>query len=87
MLKLRESFGVKLISRDALLSIRAERLPGSRFRVSVYDPVVSTRPEASLDDQAVDLTVQVSRYFEDWTREYPEQWVCLKRRWPKAHKL
>ena len=46
MLKLRESFGVKLISRDALLPIRAERLPGSRFRVSVYDPVVSTRPEA-----------------------------------------
>ena len=87
MLKLRESFGVKLISKAALLPIRAERLPGSRFRISVYDPIISTQPEASLDDQAVDLTVQVSRYFEDWIREYPEQWICLKRHWPKAHKL
>jgi len=53
----------------------------------VYDPVISELPEASLDDQAVDLTVQVNRHFEAWIREYPEQWICLKRRWPKAHKL
>jgi KDO2-lipid IV(A) lauroyltransferase len=139
MLKLRESFGVKLISKDAgvrplmkelaaghsigmamdtrldtgkllpffgrdaltnttaarlalrskaaLLPIRAERLPGSRFRISVYDPVISEQPEAPIDDQAIALTVQVNRHFEAWIREYPEQWICLKRRWPKAHKL
>jgi len=139
MLKLRESFGVKLISKDAgvrpllkelaaghsigmamdtrldtgkllpffgrdaltnttaarlalrskaaLLPIRAERLPGSRFRISVYDPIISEQPDASLDDQAIDLTLQINRYFEDWIREDPEQWICLKRRWPKAHKL
>lgn len=139
MLKLRESFGVKLISKDAgvrpllkelaaghsigmamdtrldtgkllpffgrealtnttaarlalrskatLLPIRAERLPGSRFRISVYDPIISEQPDASLDDQAIGLTLQINRYFEDWIREYPEQWICLKRRWPKAHKL
>ncbi len=76
-----------LRSKAALLPIRAERLPGMRFRVSVYDPITSEQPEASIDDQAAALTVQINRYFEDWIREYPEQWICLKRRWPKAHKL
>jgi len=33
------------------------------------------------------MTEIVHHYFEDWIREYPQEWVCLKRRWPKAHKL
>jgi KDO2-lipid IV(A) lauroyltransferase len=139
MLKLRESFGVKLIASDAgvrpllkelaagnsigmamdtrldtgkllpyfgrdaltnttaarlalrsgaaLLPIRAERLPGSRFRVTVYDPLTSAQPEAPMEEQANELTTQINRHFETWIREYPEQWICLKRRWPKGHKL
>ncbi|MDH5170798.1 MAG: lipid A biosynthesis acyltransferase [Gammaproteobacteria bacterium] len=76
-----------LRSGAALLPIRAERLPGSRFRITVYDPVTSELPDATPDEQAIGLTVQINRYFEDWIREYPEQWICLKRRWPKAHRL
>ena len=38
-------------------------------------------------EQAVALTELVHGFFEDWIEEYPEQWICLKRRWPKAHKL
>jgi len=139
MLELRESFGVKLISKDAgvrplmkelaaghsigmamdtrldtgkllpffgrealtnttaarlalrtgaaLLPIRAERLPGGRFRVIVYDPLRSEHPEASLDEQATALSAQINSHFEQWIRPTPEQWICLKRRWPKAHKL
>jgi KDO2-lipid IV(A) lauroyltransferase len=76
-----------LRSKAALLPIRAVRLPGSRFRICVYDPIVSDQPDAAIDDQAAAMTVQINRYFEAWIREHPEQWMCLKRRWPKAHKL
>jgi KDO2-lipid IV(A) lauroyltransferase len=38
-------------------------------------------------EQAVAMTEIVHHHFEDWIREYPQEWVCLKRRWPKAHKL
>jgi KDO2-lipid IV(A) lauroyltransferase len=71
----------------ALMPIRGERLPAGRFRITVYDPMISEQPDSSLDEQAIVLSTQINRYFEDWIREYPEQWICLKRRWPKAHKL
>lgn len=76
-----------LRSGAALLPIRCVRLPGSRFRICVYDPLVSQQPDAPVDEQAAEMTVQINRYFEEWIREYPEQWICLKRRWPKAHRL
>lgn len=76
-----------LRSGAALLPIRGVRLPGNRFRICLYDPLVSEQPDAPLDEQAAELTVQINRYFEEWIRESPEQWICLKRRWPKAHKL
>jgi len=33
------------------------------------------------------MTEAVHHHFEQWIREQPDQWICLKRRWPKAHKL
>lgn len=71
----------------ALIPINAVRLPGERFRITVYNPLVSSNPEAALDDQAEELTKRINGYFEEWIRQTPEQWICLKRRWPKAHKL
>lgn len=79
--------GLALRTGAALVVSRAERLPGARYRITVYDPLVSPIPDAPVKEQAVVLTEMVHHYFEDWIREYPEQWVCLKRRWPKAHKL
>jgi len=79
--------GLALRTDAALVVARGERLPGARFRITMYDPLVSPDPEASVKDQSVVLTEMIHAYFEEWIREYPEQWVCLKRRWPKAHKL
>lgn len=76
-----------LRSGAALLPIRGERLPGCRYRITVYNPLVSQHPEASADDQALELSARINDCFEQWIRETPEQWICLKRRWPKAHKL
>jgi len=79
--------GLALRTGAAVVVARAERLPGTRYRITVYDPLVSPIPEAPVKEQAVAVTELIHGYFEDWIREYPEQWICLKRRWPKAHKL
>ncbi|RLA48942.1 MAG: lipid A biosynthesis acyltransferase [Gammaproteobacteria bacterium] len=71
----------------ALVPGRAERLPGGRFRITMYDPIICPNPDAPIDEQALALTELIYRHFEDWIREDPGQWICLKRRWPKAHKL
>lgn len=79
--------GLALRTGSALVLSRAERLPNARYRITVYDPLVSPIPDAPIKEQAAAMTEMVHHYFEQWIREYPEQWVCLKRRWPKAHKL
>ena len=79
--------GLALRTGAAIVVSRAERLPGGRYRITVYDPLVSPIPDAPIKEQAVAITEMVHHHFEAWIREYPEQWVCLKRRWPKAHKL
>jgi KDO2-lipid IV(A) lauroyltransferase len=71
----------------AIIPIRAERLAGFRFRVTVYDPLTSDIPDAPAEEQALDITRKINSCFESWIREAPGQWICLKRRWPKAHKL
>lgn len=79
--------GLALRTGAALVVSRAERLPNARYRITVYDPLVSPIPDAPVKEQAAAMTEIVHRYFEQWITEYPDQWVCLKRRWPKAHKL
>ena len=79
--------GLSLRTGSALVVSRAERLPNARYRITVYDPLVSPIPDAPVKEQAVALTEIVHHYFEEWITEYPQQWVCLKRRWPKAHRL
>ena len=79
--------GLALRTGAALVVARAERLPEGRYRITMYEPLTSRNPDAPQKDQVLDLTAQINGYFENWIREYPDQWICLKRRWPKAHKL
>ena len=79
--------GLALRTGAALLPIRSERLPGGRFRVTVYDPITPENPDNPPKELATELTARINGYFESWIRDNPEQWICLKRRWPKAHKL
>lgn len=79
--------GLALRTGAALVAARTERLPNARYRITVYNPLISPIPDAPVKEQAAALTEMVYRFFEQWITEYPEQWVCLKRRWPKAHRL
>ncbi len=71
---------------SALIPIRAERRGKARYRVQVYDPI-PVPDDGDTDARAVAMTFAVHHHFEEWIREQPDQWICLKRRWPKAHKL
>ncbi len=70
-----------------LLPIRAQRLGKARYKVSVYAPIEPDAKLESTDEQAVAMSAAIHGYFETWIREQPDQWICLKRRWPKAHRL
>jgi len=65
-----------------LLPVRAERLPGARYRITVCRVITPREPDASAAEQARDMTQQMLERFESWIREDPDQWMCFGRRWP-----
>ena len=67
-----------------LIPVRIERLGPARFRLTVHEPVRPDRALASEKDQAMQMMGEVNRLFEQWIRERPEQWLCIKRAWPKT---
>jgi KDO2-lipid IV(A) lauroyltransferase len=66
-----------------LVPVRAERLDGARFRITLCAPVRPAVPQAPLAEEAVAMTRKLNDVFEGWIREAPGEWVCLARRWPK----
>jgi KDO2-lipid IV(A) lauroyltransferase len=67
-----------------LIPVRMERLNAARFRLTVHEPVRPDPALASDKDRAVQMMRDLNRLFEQWIRERPEQWLCIKRAWPKA---
>lgn len=68
----------------ALAPVRVERLPGMRFRITVCAPILAADESASVDDKALQMTADLNLLFESWIRSTPTEWMCLKRRWPRA---
>jgi KDO2-lipid IV(A) lauroyltransferase len=67
-----------------LVPVRVERLGTARFRLTVYPPI---RPDPALGsdkDRAMQMMRALNRQFEQWICERPEQWLCIKRAWPKT---
>ncbi|MCR9105689.1 MAG: lysophospholipid acyltransferase family protein [Gammaproteobacteria bacterium] len=79
--------GLGLRSKAALVIARADRLPQGRYRITMLDPIEAPDREADVKEQSIEITRIIHGHFEQWIRQYPQQWICLKRRWPKAHKL
>ncbi len=61
-----------------------ERIASCRFRLTVERPLVPSPGLVQPRDMAHDLMRQLHRHFERWIEERPEQWLCIKRRWPKG---
>lgn len=66
-----------------LLVVRAQRLSADHFRISTCDPIEAEPTADTREAQALSITAQLNALFEQWIREEPTQWICLKRRWPK----
>jgi len=67
-----------------LVPIRTVRLPNARFRIEVLAPLAPPDPDLPRKDRIIDMTHRLNLIFEDWIREYPGEWVCMKRRWAKV---
>jgi KDO2-lipid IV(A) lauroyltransferase len=66
-----------------LVPVKVERLQNCRFKVRFFPPI---KPDNTLKDensQAIQMTTQINRYFEQWIRANPQDWFCSARLWPK----
>ncbi len=64
--------------------VRAERLPGMRYRITLCRPIRPSDEKANATEQARQMTEKLFELFEEWIRETPDQWMCFGRRWPLA---
>ena len=95
--KMNDGIAVPFFGRDAMtapalaelalrydctvLPARVERLPGSRFHVTVFPP----HELPASGDRAADvlaLMTTVNATLESWIRQRPGHWFWLHRRWP-----
>lgn len=95
--KMNDGIAVPFFGRDAMtapaiaelalrydctvLPARVERLPGSRFQVTVFPP----HDLPASGDRAADtlsLMTTINRTLEGWIRARPGHWFWLHRRWP-----
>jgi KDO2-lipid IV(A) lauroyltransferase len=67
--------------------MRAERLPGGRFRIIAEAPVDTGDPDAPTEARVAHMARGLSDVYGRWIREHPDQWMCMARRWPKALEL
>ena len=67
-----------------LLPIRTVRLSDARFRIEVLAPLALPDPALPRKERIIDMTHRLNLIFEDWIREYPGEWICMKRRWAKV---
>ncbi len=71
-----------------LIPVQVERLEKNRayFRVTFHSPIKVPDDYECADEyaKAMQMTQQLNTLFEQWIRQQPDEWLCVKRRWPKA---
>jgi KDO2-lipid IV(A) lauroyltransferase len=96
--KMNEGISVPLFGRDAMTPIGApslalrhgspivpawcERLPGPRFRVTIY-PAIAWPNTGDRDKDIYEMALSLNQFIEARVRENPMNWLWLHNRWPK----
>lgn len=65
-----------------LIPVQIERIGDARYRAVFHKPLL-VAGEAGDDENILQVTAAINRLFEGWIRHRPDQWLCMKRRWPK----
>ncbi len=68
---------------SVLLPACNERLPGSRFRMTIHPPLAFT-PTGDQDRDVHALTCLINDQVEKMVRSRPSQWLWIHRRWPTS---
>jgi KDO2-lipid IV(A) lauroyltransferase len=61
-----------------LIPVRAQRLGGSRFRVTFYEPIPHGDPDESDAERGKRMTARINALFEHWIRDCPGDWVPMR---------
>jgi len=61
-----------------LIPVRAERLEGSRFRITFFEPITPGDPQEPEMERALRMTSAVNRLFEQWIRACPHDWLPMR---------
>ncbi|HVP31706.1 MAG TPA: lauroyl acyltransferase [Myxococcota bacterium] len=67
----------------ALVPVNVERTGPVRFRVRIGPPIAADPAITDRRRQALDMTRRIHERFEGWIRPRPDQWWCIRRRWPR----
>ena len=76
-----------LSTNSLLIPIHVVRTRGARFRITIHEPI---EPDETIADgklRALDMMQRLNDLYTEWIRENPSQWLCVKRRAPKAKHL
>jgi len=66
-----------------LVPVQVERMGDARYRMVIHPPLLSGCETAD-PEQVIKASTALNALFERWIRRHPEQWLCLKRRWPAS---
>ncbi len=67
-----------------LVPVRTQRTRGCRFAIEIEPPIRPDDPDASVREQALQMTRKLNERYEAWIDAAPTQWLCFKRRGTKA---
>ncbi|MEQ1863165.1 MAG: lysophospholipid acyltransferase family protein [Micropepsaceae bacterium] len=97
--KMNDGLSVPFFGREAMTPIGApqlslrhgspivpawcERLPGQRFRATVY-PALETPNTGDRHKDMYELALKLNQFLETRIRENPSNWLWLHNRWPKG---
>lgn len=65
-----------------VVPVRAERLKGARFRVTVYPPLAPAE-SGDVHRDTLAMMTTLNEMIGDWVRDNPGQWLWLHKRWPE----
>lgn len=71
-----------LKTKCKLYPARAERIKGTKLKVTIYPPM-EINPSGDNDKDTFEILKRINEYFESWIRERPEQWLWIHNRWRK----